>query len=258
MTTPYIRFQVDGAVATITLARSEKLNALDMPMIEALVDAANVIEDSREIRCAIITGEGKAFCAGGDIAGWGVLEPLDMWRVWTRQGHRAFDRLARLRVPLIAALGGHALGGGLELAAAADIRVAEKQIMIGLPETGLGMVPGWSGTQRLVRRFGSQTVRRLSLTGAFLSGEEAERLRIVDEVVPQGGALGRAREIAGLVAERGPIAVSIAKELINAAEDEETAAAVEGIAGALVSYTADLKEGVASFREKRPPSYSNT
>jgi enoyl-CoA hydratase/carnithine racemase len=181
-----------------------------------------------------------------------------MWRVWTRQGHRAFDRLARLRVPLIAALGGHALGGGLELAAAADIRVAEKQIKIGLPETGLGMVPGWSGTQRLVRRFGSQTVRRLSLTGVLLSGDEAERQGIVDEVVPQGSALGRAREIAGLVAERGPIAVSIAKELINAAEGEETAAAVEGIAGALVSYTADLKEGVASFREKRPPSYSNT
>jgi enoyl-CoA hydratase len=258
MTTPYVRFQVDGAVATITLARAEKLNALDMPMIEALVDAANAIEDSREIRCAIITGEGKAFCAGGDIAGWGVLEPLDMWRVWTRQGHRAFDRLARLRVPLIAALGGHALGGGLELAAAADIRVAEPQIKIGLPETGLGMVPGWSGTQRLVRRFGSQTVRRLSLTGVLLSGEEAERRGIVDEVVPQGGALARANDIARLVAERGPIAISVSKELINAAEGEETAAAVEGIAGALVSYTADLKEGVASFREKRSPSYSNT
>jgi enoyl-CoA hydratase/carnithine racemase len=120
------------------------------------------------------------------------------------------------------------------------------------------MVPGWSGTQRLVRRFGSQTVRRLSLTGVLLSGEEAERQGIVDEVVPQGSALGRAREIARLVAERGPIAVSISKELINAAEGEETAAAVEGIAGALVSYTADLKEGVASFREKRSPSYSNT
>jgi enoyl-CoA hydratase len=258
MTTPYVRFQVDGAVATITLARAEKLNALDMPMIEALVDAANAIEDSREIRCAIITGEGKAFCAGGDIAGWGVLEPLDMWRVWTRQGHRAFDRLARLRVPLIAALGGHALGGGLELAASADIRVAEPQIKIGLPETGLGMVPGWSGTQRLVRRFGSQNVRRLSLTGALLSGEEAEYRGIVDEVVPQGGALARANEIARLVAERGPIAVSIAKELINAAEGEETTAAVEGIAGALVSYTSDLKEGVASFREKRTPFYTNT
>jgi enoyl-CoA hydratase len=258
MTTSHVRLQVDGTAATITLARAEKLNALDMPMIEALVDAANAIEDSREIRCAIITGEGKAFCAGGDITGWGVLEPLDMWRVWTRQGHRAFDRLARLRVPLIAALGGHALGGGLELAAAADIRVAEPQIKIGLPETGLGMVPGWSGTQRLVRRFGSQNVRRLSLMGTLMSGDEAERWGIVDEVVPQGSALARAYEIARLVAERGPIAVAISKELINVAEGEETAAAVEGIAGALVSYTADLQEGVASFREKRPASYTNT
>ena len=120
------------------------------------------------------------------------------------------------------------------------------------------MVPGWSGTQRLVRRFGSQTVRRLSLTGALLSGEESERLGIVDEVVAQGSALARAHEIAALVAARGPIAVSIAKELINAAEGEETASAVEGIAGALVSYTSDLKEGVASFRDKRPASYTNT
>jgi enoyl-CoA hydratase/carnithine racemase len=256
--TPYVRFQAEGSVATITLARADKLNALDMPMIEALVECADAIERSREIRCAIITSEGKAFCAGGDIAGWGGLEPLDMWRVWTRLGHRAFDRLARLRVPLIAALGGHALGGGLELAAAADIRVAEPHIKIGLPETGLGMVPGWSGTQRLVRRFGSQNVRRLSLTGEILSGEEAQRRGIVDEIVPQGGALARAHEIARLVSERGPIAVSISKELINAAEGEETAAAVEGLAGALVSYTADLKEGVASFREKRSPSYTNT
>jgi enoyl-CoA hydratase/carnithine racemase len=256
--TPYVRFQAEGPVATMTLARADKLNALDMPMIEALVECADAVEKSREIRCAIITGEGKAFCAGGDIVGWGGLEPLDMWRVWTRLGHRAFDRLARLRVPLIAALGGHALGGGLELAAAADIRVAEPHIKIGLPETGLGMVPGWSGTQRLVRRFGSQNVRRLSLTGEILSGEEAQRRGIVDEIVPQGGALVRAYEIAKLVSERGPIAVSISKELINAAEGEETAAAVEGLAGALVSYTADLKEGVASFREKRPPSYTNT
>ncbi|KLK90010.1 enoyl-CoA hydratase [Microvirga vignae] len=258
MTTPYVRFQVEGPIATITLARAEKLNALDMPMIEALVEAADAIERSREIRCAIITGEGKAFCAGGDIAGWGALEPLDMWRVWTRLGHRAFDRLARLRVPLIAALSGHALGGGLELAATADIRVAEPQIKIGLPETGLGMVPGWSGTQRLVRRFGSQNVRHLSLTGELLSGEEAQHRGIVDEIVPQGTAFARALEIAKRVAERGPIAVSISKELINSAEGEETAAAVEGIAGALVSYTADLKEGVASFREKRTPTYSNT
>ena len=104
------------------------------------------------------SGEGKAFCAGGDIAAWGGLPALDMWRDWTRAGHRAFEALARLRVPLIAALTGHAFGGGLELAAAADIRVAESGVKLGLPESGLGMAPGWSGTQRLVRRFGA--VRR--------------------------------------------------------------------------------------------------
>jgi enoyl-CoA hydratase/carnithine racemase len=94
-------------------------------MIDALAAAADAVETDLDVRAAIIAGEGKAFCAGGDIAAWGGLEPLDMWRHWVRAGHRAFDRLARLRVPLIAVLSGHALGGGLELAATADFRIAE-------------------------------------------------------------------------------------------------------------------------------------
>ena len=140
----------------------------------------------RETRVAILSGEGKAFCAGGDIAAWGGLPPLEMWRDWTRAGHRAFEALARLRVPLIAALTGHAFGGGLELAAVADIRIAESGIKLGLPESGLGMAPGWSGTQRLVRRFGASVVRRMALTGAMFTAEEGLPLGLVDEVVANG------------------------------------------------------------------------
>ena len=257
MTGAGVHYAVDGAVARITLARPEKLNALDMGMIEALAAAADAVEASRDVRVAILTGEGKAFCAGGDIAAWGGLEPLDMWRHWVRAGHRAFDRLARLRVPLIAVLSGHALGGGLELAATADLRIAEAQAKLGLPETGIGMVPGWSGTQRLVRRFGAQTVRRLALTGAIVEAAEAGRLGLVDEVVPKGEGMDRATALAGVIAARGPVAVAVAKELINSAEGEETAAAVEAIAGALTAYTDDLKEGVAGFREKRAPRFAN-
>jgi enoyl-CoA hydratase len=119
------------------------------------------------------------------------------------------------------------------------------------------MVPGWSGTQRLVRRFGAQAVRRLALSGAIVGAAEAERLGLVDEVVPQGQGLPRAEALAAAIAARGPVAVAIAKQLINAAEGEEASMAIEAIAGALTSYTDDLKEGVASFREKRAPTFFN-
>lgn len=252
-----INLALDGAVARLTLARPAKLNALDEAMIAGLGAAADAIEADRAVRVAIMTGEGKAFCAGGDITAWGGLEPLDMWRHWIPAGHRAFDRLARLRVPLIAVLAGHALGGGLELAATADFRIAEEQAKLGLPETGLGMVPGWSGTQRLVRRFGAGAVRRLALGGAIVTAAEAERLGLVDEVVARGEGMARAEALAATIAARGPVAVAVAKSLINAAEGEDGAAGIEAMAGALTAYTEDLKEGVASFREKRAPRFTN-
>jgi enoyl-CoA hydratase len=253
-----VRLAIEGPVARITLARPEKLNALSATMIRALDDAAAAIEAEPGVRAAVITGEGKAFCAGGDIADWGALPPLEMWRTWTRAGHRAFDALARLRVPLIAALNGHALGGGLELAGTADIRIAEAQGKFGLPETGIAMVPGWSGTQRLVRRFGSGVVRRLALTGEIVTAERALALGLVDEVVETGGALARAEALAAQIAKRGPVAVAMVKQLVNAAEGEGDASATfEGLAGALAAFTEDGAEGVASFREKREARYAD-
>lgn len=255
MSDPRVALQFDGPVARLVLKRAEKLNALDHAMIDALGEAARAIDAHEAARVAILSAEGKAFCAGGDIAAWGALPPLAMWRDWTRAGHRAFDALARCRVPVIAVLSGHAFGGGLELAAVADIRVAEEGARFGLPETGLGMVPGWSGTQRLVRRFGAQTVRRLSLMGEMVSGAEALRLGLVDEVVAKGEGLARADVLARQIAERGPIAIQIAKQMINQAEGEDPELPIEAIAGALTAYTDDLKEGVSAFREKRPPVF---
>lgn len=252
----HVALSIDGHVARITLRRPDKLNALDRAMVVALADAAEAIEAAAGVRVAILSGEGRAFCAGGDIAAWGGLPPLEMWRDWTRIGHRAFESLARLRVPLIAALTGHAFGGGLELAASADIRIAESGFRFGLPETGLGMVPGWSGTQRLVRRFGAQIVRRMALTGQMLSAEEALALGLVDEVVAVGEGLARAEAIAAEIAARGPVAVQIAKSLINAAEGEDRDAPIEAIAGALTAMTDDLAEGVAAFRAKRPAQFT--
>jgi enoyl-CoA hydratase len=252
---PFVELTFQGPVARIVLRRPDKLNALDRDMVDALGEAARAIEASRETRAAILSGEGKAFCAGGDIAAWGGLPALEMWRDWTRAGHRVFEALARLRVPLIGALTGHAFGGGLELAAVADIRIAESGIKLGLPETGLGMIPGWSGSQRLVRRFGASVVRRMALTGRLFTAEEACGLGLVDEVTATGEALARAEHLAGDVAARGPLAVQMAKAMINATEGEDRDAPIEGLAGALTAMTEDLAEGVAAFKDKRAPRF---
>lgn len=154
-------------------------------------------------------------------------------------------------------LNGIAFGGGLELAATADLRVAEAHVRLALPETRIGIIPGWSGTQRLVRRVGPQAVRRLALTGEPMDAAEAMRIGLVDEVVPTGEGMTRALALARTIAERGPVAVQTTKILINSAELEEDGAAIEMLAGALVAGTEDAKEGVASFKEKRTPSFKN-
>ena len=251
-----VRLTFDGPIARLTLKRPEKLNALDRAMIVALARAAEAIDEARDVRAAILFGEGKAFSAGGDISAWSDLPPLEMWRDWTRAGHRAFEALARLRVPLIVVLTGHAFGGGLELAAVGDVRIAESGIRLGLPESGLGMAPGWSGTQRLVRRFGASIVRRMALTGAIFPAEAGLPLGLVDEVVPKGEGLTRATALASDIAKRGPLAVQMVKAMINAAEGEDRDAPIEGLAGALTAYTEDLTEGVTAFRAKRAPSFS--
>jgi enoyl-CoA hydratase/carnithine racemase len=247
---------IEDHLALITLARPEKLNALDHAMILALERAAHLVDAERKVRCAIITGEGdKSFCAGGDIEDWSGYAPEDFGMSWVRDGHRAFDALARLRQPLIAALNGHALGGGLELAVCADFRIAGDHIKVGSPETGLGIIPGWSGTQRAVRRFGSQVTRRMALMGDIFTADEALALGIVDKVVAKGEVLKAARGIAAQIMARGPLATQSAKLLINAAEGEDWEKALEAMAGAAAAGSAELKRGVDAFRNKRRPEF---
>jgi enoyl-CoA hydratase len=256
MSAENVRLDIEHAIATITLARSEKLNALTSGMLAQLEANAAKLERDDTIRVVLLTGEGeKAFCAGADIADWGALDPLAFGRQWVFEGHRIFDRLARLRQPLIAVLNGIAFGGGLELAAAADLRIAEEHVRVGLPETRVGIVPGWSGTQRLVRRVGPSTVKRLIFTGEPIDATEALRLGLVDFVCGKGEGLTRAREIAATIAARAPVAVQLGKQLVNVAEGEEGPAAVEALAGALAATTEDAKEGVAAFRGKRPAMF---
>jgi enoyl-CoA hydratase len=251
-----LRLEREGAVAIVTLTRAAKLNALTRAMLDGLLAAADELEREEACRVVILTGDGtKAFCAGADIAEWGALTPLEFGRRWVGEGHRLFDRWARLRQPVIAMLNGIAFGGGLELAATADYRLAEAHARVGLPESQVGIVPGWSGTQRLVRRAGAPAVKRLVLTGEPVDTAEALRLGLVDEVVASGDGMARARALAATMAQRAPVALQTAKLLVNAAEGEEASAAIEVLAGALAAGTADAREGVQAFRDKRTPVF---
>lgn len=255
MSDPRLALSVEGGIARLVLRRPEKLNALDAAMVGALGPLCREVERSGA-RVLIVSGEGdRAFSAGGDVAAWSAESAEDFGRRWLRDGHDAFDALARLTVPVIAVLAGATLGGGLELAACADLRLAEAQARVGLPETGLGVIPGWGGTQRAVRRFGASAVRRMALFGEVLSAEEALRLGVVDLVVPAGQGMAEAERLAARVLARSGRATELTKMLINAAEGEERERVLESLAGALAAGSDELREGLAAFRERRPPRF---
>lgn len=250
-----IELSVQDGIGLIRLNRLAKRNALDAEMVQALSQTCYDIEHRDDIHIVILTGKDNAFCAGGDIHAWSEEGATSFARHWVRDGHDAFDRLARLRQPVIAVINGHALGGGLELAACADYRVAEAQIKIGQPETGIGIIAGWSGTQRAVRRFGAQTVRRMALFGEMFTAETAMQLGIVDKVVETGSGLDAGYALANQLLQRGLVASELTKMLINAADGEETERVLESFAGYIAAASPELEEGVKAFKEKRRPGF---
>jgi enoyl-CoA hydratase/carnithine racemase len=251
----FVRLAIDGGVATVTLDRPEKLNALTLEMLDELSRIAAQLDADRSLRCAILTGAGeRAFCVGADVLAWAPLDPLDMWRTWIKRGHQVFEQWARLRLPVIAAINGHALGGGLELAAAADIRVATRAATFGLPEASIGTIPGWSGTQRLTRLIGASRVKYLALTARRIDAEEAYRIGLLAEP-PGAEPLGQAHAIAADICRLAPVSVQLAKQLIDAGSGEGLAAALEAMAGGLAAGTQDAREGKESFAHKRAAQF---
>lgn len=250
-----LSLEITESIARLMLNRPEKLNAIDPQMLAELEAAIHQIEGDSSVRVVVLTGAGeRAFCVGADIHAWSALEPLDMWRVWIRDGHRVFDRLAHLRQPVIAALNGYTFGGGLELALTADIRLAADTVEMALPEVTLGTIPGWGGTQRLPALIGSGRARQMIFTGERVDSATAERWGLVNEVVIGQALMARALEIAGRIAQNAPIAVQLAKQVLNS--DGMTGMALESLAGALAATTEDGKEGVTAFRERRPPDFT--
>ncbi|MER2508456.1 MAG: enoyl-CoA hydratase/isomerase family protein [Amaricoccus sp.] len=250
-----LHLSVAGAVAELRLDNPAKLNSLTVPMLEALDAHCATLERSAEIRVVILTGAGeKAFCAGADIGAWGPMAPFDFARLWVREGHRIFDRLARLGKPTIAALNGHAFGGGLELAACCDIRVITPKAALALPEAGIGIVPGWSGTQRVARLLPEAVVKEMALFGRRIGAERALALGFVAEVAEDVGAAARA--IAERAASLSPRAVEVAKYMIQAGVGEDRAALIEALGSGMIAASADRAEGVGAFAEKRKPVFS--
>lgn len=250
-----ITLSYDGPVAVLTVSNVAKLNALTMSMLDALDQHLSQIDRNPETRAVIVTGAGeKAFCCGADIAEWGALTPAEFARGWVRDGHRIFDRLARLSKPTIAALNGHAFGGGLELATACDIRVMTPRATLALPEAKVGIVPGWSGTQRLMRLLPEPVAKEMALFGRRISAERALGFGFVAEVAED--ALSAAKQIAAGLADVSPRANEITKAMIHAAVGEDRGAAIEALGAAAAGPSADRDEGVEAFLNKRSPKFT--
>lgn len=246
-----------GPVAELRLDNPAKMNAFTVEMLDALAGHLDRIEHDRSILCVMLTAEGdRAFCTGADINGWGDLSPAEFARHWVRDGHRIFDRLARLSKPTIAVLNGHAFGGGLELAAACDIRVMAPKATLALPEAGVGIVPGWSGTQRLARLLPEGVLKEMALFGRRISADRALAAGFVAEVTEDPRAAAEA--ILERAVTLSPRAVEITKSMIHAAGNEDRGAMVEVLGSAAIAATEDRDEGVASFRERRKPQFPGT
>ncbi|MCK7611053.1 enoyl-CoA hydratase/isomerase family protein [Roseibium sediminicola] len=243
-----------GSVAELRLDNPAKLNAFTLEMLEAVEPHCVEIERDDSIRAVVISAEeGRAFCAGADILAWSELEPWDFARHWVRYGHRIFDRLARLAKPTVAAMNGHAFGGGLEFAGTADMRVMSPAATLALPEAAVGIVPGWSGTQRLIRLLGEPLVKEMALFGRRISAERAHAAGFCAEIAEDPRS--RAFEIAEAQASRSPCAIEVAKYMIHAAVDEDRGAMIEALGAGMIGPTADRDEGVTAFREKRKPTF---
>jgi enoyl-CoA hydratase/3-hydroxyacyl-CoA dehydrogenase len=255
----HVRLSIDGPIATILMSRPEALNALNTRVLNELKDALAQVRANRTVRVVIITGEGDAFIAGADIKEMLALadDPVAM-RAFTELGQSVLRDIETLPQPVIAVINGFALGGGLELALACDIRIASSEARLGLPEVGLGIIPGLGGTQRTTHLVGRGVASELIFTGDPISAEEAARVGLVNRVVPPAQLMETARRLAERIASRAPIAMAKAKAAILAAErlPLEEGLAFELERAMEVHATPDRVEGMRAFVEKRKPVFT--
>ncbi len=253
----HVRVDRDGELAVLFVDRQEKLNALNPDVVRELGEAFRSLRDDDGVRGIAITGAGdRAFVAGADIGVLSEMDPLSGVEV-SRQGQEIFRAIERSPKPVVAAVGGYALGGGCELALACHLRVASDDAQFGLPEVGLGIIPGYGGTIRLTRLVGLGRALELVLTGKRIGAQEAQVMGLVNAVVPGEELLERAKELLRSIAKNGPVAVRMALESAYRALDTSTeeALAFESSLFGLLASTEDMREGMSAFLEKREPEF---
>ncbi|MDF1522198.1 MAG: enoyl-CoA hydratase-related protein [Trueperaceae bacterium] len=252
----YLGITVDDGVAVVTIDRPDALNALNGELMFELATALDLLEGDLSVRALVITGAGRAFVAGADVANLAQLDDPFAGREASLTGQDLMNSLAALPFPTIAAINGFALGGGLELALACDLRVAATGAKLGLPEVGLGLIPGYGGTQRLPRLIGLGRALDLILTGRHVGAEEAMALGLVNRVADD--ALAEAVALARVTLRNGPVAIGLAKEAVTRGCDVTLPQGLEIEADlfGMTASTEDMKEGTAAFLEKRAPDFN--
>jgi enoyl-CoA hydratase/carnithine racemase len=255
-----VLYEQEGAIGVMTLNRPEALNAMTPEMLDRMVELMDEMESRAEVRVLILAAAGeKAFCVGADLKGRAQEyegdgagpDPLG------ERVRRVFGRLEALPFPVIAAVNGYALGGGLEMALACDLRVAAEGARFGLPEAKVGSMPGAGGTQRLTRAIGPARAKELMFTGEFVDAAEAHRIGLVNKVFPKEGLMEGARALARTIASRAPLSLRAVKAAVNLCLEVslEAGLAFERTAHAVLRASRDRREGIQAFLEKREPNF---
>lgn len=253
----YIVPDIEDGIATITINRPDALNALNTNILSELQEVFDLLLLRRDVRVVILTGEGRAFAAGADIGELTELTDVHQTRALADAGQGLMKSVERFARPVIAAINGFALGGGLELALAATLRTMARTATIGLPEVGLGLIPGYGGTQRLPRLIGQGRAFDLILTARHVEAEEALQLGIVNRVADD--ALAAANELARLIKKQSPSAVQFAREAVlrGAGLQLDDALDIEADLFAMATQTNDFVEGTTAFLERRQPEFTD-
>ncbi|MDQ6872923.1 MAG: enoyl-CoA hydratase-related protein [Gemmatimonadota bacterium] len=252
----FLTLEVQDRVATLTLNRPEKLNALNDATIGELGQAIDQIREDDSIGGAIVTGAGRAFVAGADISELSSQTP-DLAKARARAGQDVFRKFETSPKPIIAAVNGFALGGGCELAMACHFRIASEAAKFGQPETKLGLLPGFGGTQRLPRLVGKGRALQLIFTGETIDAAEALRIGLVNRVVPADQLMNEVRNTMKAILTNGPVAIALSIEAIDRGLDTslEEGLSLEANAFGRLAATADMREGTRAFMEKRAPEF---